>query len=138
MPTTTRAKSARDLTVTRTATRQDAELLVQIMSTPVAERASDGMELLFGYDKPPSYEQFSKDHPRGSDGSRCVNAVLNFNETIGTFVKNGLLDKDLVYDLLWVAGAWERCKAIALHHREESGEPKIYENFEWLATGQKD
>ena len=133
MPTT-KTKTTADLTITRTATREDAQLITQIMSTPVAERAMDGMDVLFGYDKPPTYDQFVKDHPRGSEGYRAVNAVLMINETIGTFVKNGLLDRGLVDDLLWVQGAWQRCKNIALHFRKESGEPRIYENFEWLAT----
>jgi len=134
---TTRTKTTADLSVTRTATREDAQLLVQLMSTPVAERAADGMEVLFGYKTPPTYEQFSADHPRGSEGARAVNALLNMNETIGTFVKNGLLDRDLVYDLLWVSGAWQRCKNIALYYRKQSGNAEIYANFERLAAGQK-
>ena len=34
---------------------------------------------------------------------------------------------------LWVQGAWDRCKSLALHYREKAGEPRIYENFEALA-----
>ena len=58
------------------------------------------------------------------------------SETVATFVKQGLLDKGLVYDLLWVSGAWQRCKAIALHERERSGSAEMYANFERLAAGQ--
>ena len=47
MPTT-KTKTTADLTITRTATREDAQLITQIMSTPVAERAMDGMDVLFG------------------------------------------------------------------------------------------
>jgi hypothetical protein len=124
-----------DLTIMTHATHQDALLLVEIFNGPLGLRAADGMNLLWGYDKPPTYEQFIKDHPQGSEGQRDVNAVLNVNETIATFVKQGLLDRGLVYDLLWVAGAWDRCKAIALHYRKQSV-PEMYENFEALAAGQ--
>lgn len=133
MPTT-KTKSTADLSISRTATREDAQLLVQLIGTPMAERAADGMMLLFGYTTPPSYDEFVKDNPIGSDGFRAVNALLSMNETIGTFVKNGLLDRDLVHDLLWIRGAWDRCKAIALRFRKEGGDPRLYENFEWLAT----
>jgi hypothetical protein len=135
MATTT---STPELTITRTATHEDAQLLVQLLGTPMAQRATDGLELLHDYRNPPTYEQFAADHPRGSEGARCVHALLNLNEMIGTFVKNDLLDRDLVYDLLWVAGAWDRCRSIALHFREESGNAEIYANFERLAAGQPD
>ena len=58
------------------------------------------------------------------------------NETIGTFVKQGLLDGGLVYDLFWIKGGWQCCRAIALYDREKSGVPALYENFETLAQGQ--
>ena len=37
-----------------------------------------------------------------------VRTVLIFGETIGTLVKNGLLDRGLVLDWLWAQGLWER------------------------------
>ena len=33
-----------------------------------------------------------------------VGAMHTWYETIGTPVKNGLIDRDLIYDWLWVAG----------------------------------
>jgi hypothetical protein len=66
-----------------------------------------------------------------------VRIVLGFNETVGTLVKNDLLDRDLVYDWLWVAGSWERVGPAALRARERAGVPVLYENFEALAAGQK-
>lgn len=125
-----------DLQVTSTATVQDAQLLVSIFNGPLAMRAQDGLTALYAYDAPPTWEQFDRDHPRGSDAARDVSALLNLNEEIATFVKQGLLDRGLVYDLLWVKGAWELCRAIALHYRETSGNAEIYANFERLATAQ--
>ena len=66
-----------------------------------------------------------------------IQTVLVWNETIGTLVKNHLLDRDLVYDWLWVAGAWDRVAPAALEAREQAGVPELFANFEELAKGQK-
>jgi hypothetical protein len=67
-----------------------------------------------------------------------VRPILNWNETVGTLVKQGLLDRELVYDWLWVAGVWERVGPAALRAREKAGVPQLFENFEALAVGQRD
>jgi hypothetical protein len=69
-------------------------------------------------------------------GDRHVHVLLLFNETVGTLVKNDLLDRDLVYDWLWVAGSWARVGPAAVRAREKAGVPELYENFEALAQGQ--
>lgn len=66
----------------------------------------------------------------------AVHTVLVFHETVGVFVKNGLLDRDLAHDWIWVSGAWERLGPAALAARERAGIPEIFENFEALAEGQ--
>lgn len=63
-----------------------------------------------------------------------VRTVLVFCETIGTLVKNGLLDRELVADWLWVGGLWQRVGPAARRAREEMSEPRLYENFEALAA----
>ena len=50
----------------------------------------------------------------------AVQTHLFFNETVGTLVKNGLLDRDLVYDWLWVTGTWDRVGPAATTLCEES------------------
>ena len=52
-------------------------------------------------------------------------------------MKNGLLDRGLVYDWLWVDGTWRRLAPAAKRVREKSGVPELYENYEALAAGQK-
>jgi hypothetical protein len=75
-----------------------------------------------------------------SDGADAldeeVQTTLFFNETIGTLVKNDLLDRDLVYDWLWVRGSWDRVGPAAKRAREKAGVPQLFENFEALADGQ--
>ncbi|HEX6461184.1 MAG TPA: hypothetical protein VF032_19870 [Thermoleophilaceae bacterium] len=65
-----------------------------------------------------------------------VQTMLLFNETIGTLVKNDLLDRALVYDWLYVKGAWARVGPAAKRAREKAGVSAMYENFEALAAGQ--
>jgi hypothetical protein len=134
MPTKTVAKP--DLSITSHATQADAQLLVALNAGPMALRIMDGHELLMGYDQPPSWKQFDKVHKPGSPGRLAVQAVLYYYETIGTFVKQGLLDRGLVYDLLWVKGIWKLCEPIALEYRRRSGEAEMYANFERLAKAQ--
>jgi Domain of unknown function (DUF4760) len=67
----------------------------------------------------------------------AVQALLTFYETIGTFVKNGLLDRDLVYDWIWAAGVWDRVAPAVARARERTGVPQLFENFEALAAGQR-
>jgi hypothetical protein len=64
-----------------------------------------------------------------------VQTVLGMGETFGTFVKQGVLDRDLVHDLFWIDGMWAKVGPAALRAREHMGEPRLYENFEALASG---
>ena len=66
----------------------------------------------------------------------AVQTVLGFTETLVTRVKHDLLNRDLVYDWLWIRGMWDRVGPAALRAREKAGVPQLYENFEALAQGQ--
>lgn len=88
----------------------------------------DGLGVIFEDD-------FDPDTATANDDA--VRKVLCFNETIGTLVKNDLLDRNLVLDWLWVAGAWDRVGPAALKARERS-DPALCENFEALAKSQID
>jgi hypothetical protein len=65
-----------------------------------------------------------------------VRKVLMWGETLGTLTKNGLISQDLILDWIWVAGLWDRVSGAAHAAREETGEPKLFENFEALAGAQ--
>jgi hypothetical protein len=45
-----------------------------------------------------------------------------------------VLDRDLIRDIYWFDGIWERVKFHALAAREEENEPSLYENFELLVS----
>jgi hypothetical protein len=120
-------------TATGAPTIADAQLILQILAHGTASGADKGYEILHGYPEPPGLQQLRADHPPMSDGHRHVMAFLEQGETIGTFVKQGLLNAALVDDLLWTAGGWRMCERLCREIREAEGEPRLMENFEWLA-----
>lgn len=78
----------------------------------------------------------SFDPASATAGDMPVRRILNWGETIGTLVKNNLLDRDLVLDWIWAAGLWERVAPAVQSARERLGEPRLGENFEALAASQ--
>jgi len=105
----------------------DAMLVVELAKWGSMMGLGDASRAVFG-------DEFDPDTAAASD--EPVQTILIFNETVGTLVKNGLLNRDLVLDWLWVAGAWGRVGPAALRMREQTGVPQMFENFEALATGQ--
>ena len=131
----------RVLTVTETApTQQDAQLLVQLGSLAAAMSTDSGQALLLRHRESGglSMEEFKATYPPGSDGHNAIFALMKWHETVGTLVKQNLLNRALVLDWLWVAGIWNLCKAIAYGQRAETGVPQLWENFEALAASQKE
>ena len=107
-------------------TKEDAAMLIELAKwgAMIDFGAATGMLLADDFD---AETASMTDEP--------VRTVLVFGETIGTLVKNGLLDRELVLDWLWVSGLWDRVGPAALRAREQFGEPRLYGNFEALATG---
>jgi len=108
-------------------TREDAALVVELakwrsmLGVPEASRAVYA-------------DDFDPGSVEASDPN--VSTMLFFHETLGTLVANDLLDRGLVYDWLWVQGAWERVGPAAVRAREQAGVPQLWTNFEALANGQ--
>lgn len=106
------------------ATKEDGQLLIGLMNFGVNLGAMAAGRTVFADSWDP--------HTAPLD-NEDAGKVLLFNETLGTFVKQGLIDPGLVYDMWWVEGVWERVGPYALRLRESAGEPRLYENFEYLA-----
>jgi len=66
-----------------------------------------------------------------------IRAVLGWYETIGTLYKHGLINEDLLFDWLAIEETWDRMRNWALAWRSESGNPRMYENFEAMALAQQ-
>jgi hypothetical protein len=107
--------------------KDDATLMVELAKWGAMIGVPEASRKVFA-------EGFDPDKATVTDAD--VQAILFFNETVGTLVKNGLFDRDLVYDWLWVKGSWERVGPAALRERERVGVPQLFENFEALAHGQ--
>jgi Domain of unknown function (DUF4760) len=70
----------------------------------------------------------------GSSENESVRKVLHFGETVGSLVKHSVLDWDLLSDLFWIDGMWAQVKSHAMFARQQSGEARLYEHFEALAS----
>ena len=109
-----------------TPTREDAELMVQLARWGTELGVHDALPTLFGADfDPETADMMTED---------AVRTILYYGESIGTLVKHDLLSRELVEDWIWVAGVWSRVGPAALRQREKMGEPRLFENFEALAT----
>jgi hypothetical protein len=111
-----------------TGTHEDAVLVVELAKLGAMNGLAEAAAKIFADD-------FDPDAAELSDPS--VRIVLGWNETVATLVKNDLLNRDLVYDWLWVAGTWDRVGPAAVRAREAAGVAVLYENFEALAEGQR-
>ena len=127
-----------ELTITSAPTDTDAQLMIQLAQLGQAMHIDRGQALLWKHHKEGgiTFEQFEATYDTDSKEAVAILNVLKWHETVGTLVKQGLLDRGLIHDWLWVSGVWDTCRAIAIGQREQAGEPQIWENFEALAAGQ--
>jgi hypothetical protein len=107
------------------ATYEDAAVVLQLVRWGTEMGLDEAAHAVFsdGFDP----ESASIDH---SD----VRKLLHFGETVGTLVKHEILDRALVEDLWWIDGSWERVGPAARRERERLGQPRLYENFDALAS----
>jgi len=135
MTTTIPQQQTDDLRIVRTPpTLADAQLIVQLQTADAITGADRGHRVLQRFEQPPTLGQLRKKCPPDSDEYRYVMRFLGSCETMATFVKNGLLNEDLVNDLYAVRMAWQISEKVCKGLRRESGEPRMYENFELIAS----
>ncbi len=108
-------------------THEDAVLMVELAKWGTMMGLGEASREIFADD-------FDPDAAEATDQS--VSTMLVYGETVGTLVTNGLIDRELIYDWLWVEGTWARVAPAAKRLREKAGEPRLYENYEALAAGQ--
>ncbi|HUH81199.1 MAG TPA: hypothetical protein VLZ06_07720 [Solirubrobacteraceae bacterium] len=107
-------------------TAEDARLLVQLARWGTALGIEEVLPSLLDESFDPDIADAMADRP--------VRTMLMFGESVGTLVKHGLLNDELVHDWLWVEGIWSRVGPAAVRLRERLDEPRLYENFEALAA----
>jgi hypothetical protein len=104
-------------------THDDGLLMIQILRWGEQMALEEALSFIFS-------DQFDRE---SEDVQPSVRKVLVFGETVGAFVKHGLIGSDLVKDIFWFDGMWDRVGHHALAARAQEDEPSLYENFEALA-----
>jgi hypothetical protein len=117
-------------------THQDATLMIQLAQWASTSGVPQTLRWLWSDQFIPDYAEFLKKYPPASEGGRSAAIVCTFFETVGTLHKQGLINEDLLFDWLWVAGPWDKLKGYALGQRQEAGVPELWENFEAMAVAQ--
>jgi hypothetical protein len=108
------------------ATHEDAHLLVQLLRWATEMGIEDAYMEIFSEDFDPE---------KASVNTMAVGKIMTYGEAVGTFVKHGLLDADLVNDYWASRMVWDRVGQAAHRAREEFNSPRMYENFEALVEG---
>lgn len=65
-----------------------------------------------------------------------IQTVANFFESMGLFVKSGIIDKHIACDF-WsyvVLRNWDALAPVTAYVRERIGQPALWENFEYMAA----
>jgi hypothetical protein len=115
-------------------TYEDADIMLRLVQSWPVE-ASDW---IWSEEFVPDQAEASAKRVEGGEAFGHIRAILNWYETIGTLYKHGLLSEELLFDWLAIDAVWERTKSYALAWREETGEPRMYENFEAMANAQRE
>src|SRR5437867_5632216 len=115
-------------------TREDATLVVQLATLGAELALAEATNFIWSDQFVGEYEEFKRRHAPGSKGFEQVNKTAGWYETIATLVKNDLLSAELVHDWLAVEMTWRRLEGILVGMREESGEPRLFDNFQALAA----
>jgi hypothetical protein len=106
-----------------TATHEDAMLMMQFLRWGTELGLDEALRTIFSEDFDPETAPFD---------SPAVGKALYFGEALATMVKQGVLDRGLVVDLLWVEGIWAKVGHHAQQARTRDNEPRLYENLEAL------
>jgi hypothetical protein len=116
----------------QTPTWEDADLLLRLDDLAAREETRKAFDWFrsthLGSDDP-------NVHPilRGSPEFSYVSRFIELFETMGTLVKFGLLNEELVHDRWVVRSVWQFLKPTIDRERKTIGSPTLGENFEWLA-----
>lgn len=118
------------------ATKEDARLMLQLEELLLMEpnqRAFHWFWRVFYPQKLKSRDDVRRVIPANSEGQRYFDRIAEFWESAGTLVKNGLLNEQLFFDRFLLKPYWEALGPVIIADRDDANEPRISENFEWLA-----
>ena len=64
-------------------------------------------------------------------------AIANFFQRVGILLERNLVDSDLVSDILWVQGIWEKMSPWVTYVRQTYKRPQLFGGFEYLYNKMK-
>jgi len=118
-------------------TRDDAHLMLELANWHTAAGVPEAANWIRSKEFVKDFDEFEKRYPEGSDGHLKVGRFLGYHETLGTLWKNRLISEELLFDWLWVSGAWDLVSDVALGMRKKAGVDALWENFEAMAERQR-
>jgi len=111
-------------------TQKDAELMIELFAlgfTPEMKKAWNWVIEL----KKQKYEDFIKKNPIGSEGWNNFTSIASVLELVGILVKYGTINEDMTFDCWYTA--WEKLGPLVKGFQKETGQPRFFENYEYLA-----
>ena len=122
-------------------THEDANIMLQLEELLLMEpnyKAMYWFWRVFHQQRLETSEEIRRTYPVTSEGQRNLDRIAAFWESAGTLVKNGLLSEQLFFDRFLVKPYWDALKAAVFMDRKETNEPRLSENFEWLAVREEE
>jgi hypothetical protein len=114
-------------------TYKDAEMMLKMVEWMWSSGIPEINNWIWSEEFEPNFTKFVKKNPPGSEGFLKAIKICNVYETIGTFYKHGLVNRELLFDLLTVSSLWDRVEGFAIGVREDAGLSVLFENFERMA-----
>jgi len=112
---------------------READMIMRLYSYYCSEEFSKASGRYMGTELK-DYEDFQKKY--GVVGEHPVTMsfyiVMTFFEGVGALLKRKLADIELLYDLFSVKMHWKKVEPLIADLRKDFGEPKMFENFEYL------
>ena len=113
----------------------DAQVMIALYEAQAAQKITEVMGYIWSDDFPMDFKAFRERFDRGSNSTeeQDIHRILAYFETIGTLYRNNLISEDLLFDWLAVDMVWGRVKGFVGGIRRETGSPRMFENFEYMA-----
>jgi hypothetical protein len=117
-------------------TQEDAHLVIELAQLGSQMVHPDARGWIWSEQFVADGAAFFRQYPPGSENFSLVTNLAAWYETVATLWKRRLVNEELLFDWIWVAGTWDRLKPILLVMREQSGTAQLWANFEAMAAAQ--
>ena len=107
----------------------DESIHLMVTSPPYYNAPFDYPDLFKDYDE---FEQRYGPYPSEESVSIAIEMVIYYFEGLGTLLRNGLIEINLIHELFNVQGWWEKLWPLISAFRDRLNRSDIYSNFEYL------